>query len=96
MGVMMANWIRKWSVTKEANGKQYVVSEADDGSWGCSCPVWTFKRQFCKHINLVRHPPQGGHPTGYLVEKILDKPKVDRPPSALEILKANAIYGGVA
>lgn len=32
----------------------WVVSQAADGEWGCSCPVWKYRRKACKHIEEVR------------------------------------------
>ena len=33
----------------------YVVAQSQSGSWGCSCPAWTFHtpRHNCKHIESV-------------------------------------------
>lgn len=49
-------WIRRWRVVG-SSGSEYVVSLAECGSWGCSCPGWKFKRAprpDCKHIEATR------------------------------------------
>jgi SWIM zinc finger len=46
-------WVRKWEVPG-SNGGSYVVSVSDDGTWGCSCPRWKFKRVECGHILDVK------------------------------------------
>lgn len=48
----MARWIKKWDV-KGSAGNVYVVSIDDEGNYGCSCPVWKFKRKVCKHITYI-------------------------------------------
>jgi len=49
----MPKWTKKWDVPG-SNGKTWRVSIAEDGTWGCSCPVWKFRRQECHHIKLVQ------------------------------------------
>lgn len=46
-------WIKKWYV-QGSNGNQYTVALATDGTWGCSCPHWKFRRLECKHIRYIR------------------------------------------
>ncbi|GAH80784.1 unnamed protein product, partial [marine sediment metagenome] len=41
----------------------WIVAIDNDGHYGCSCPVWKFKRQECHHIKLVK---MGG---GGIIEK---------------------------
>lgn len=48
-------WVKKWFVE---NGK-YTVSLSDKNEYGCSCPVWKFRRIECKHIRNVRFNPDG-------------------------------------
>ena len=48
----MAKWVKKWDVDG-SNGNVYVVSIDDEGNYGCSCPVWKFKRKTCKHITYI-------------------------------------------
>ena len=50
----MARWVNKWQVESSTGDKSYTVSEADDGTFGCSCPVWKFRRQVCKHIVAIQ------------------------------------------
>ncbi len=47
-------WIRKWEVGSSSSDRAYVVSEADTGEFGCSCPHWINRRADCKHIQSVR------------------------------------------
>jgi len=46
-------WITKWSVPG-SKGKTWTVAINDSGEFGCSCPVWRFKRQECKHIRKIK------------------------------------------
>jgi hypothetical protein len=51
-------WIKKWNVESESGKGSYVVSLSDQNEWGCSCPVWKFRRQECKHIRRVKLDPE--------------------------------------
>jgi len=54
-----AKWIRKWRVpSHREGGGVYVVAQADDGTYGCSCPAWKFRRIECKHIRSVKLAPK--------------------------------------
>lgn len=47
-------WVKRWSVPSESNpSKSYVVAQNREGEFGCSCPVWIFRRKECKHIRNV-------------------------------------------
>lgn len=46
---MSQKWVQKWEVEGNS-GNIHTVSVSDDGTWGCSCPVWKFRRQTCHHI----------------------------------------------
>jgi hypothetical protein len=46
------NWVHRWFVNTHA-GKQYTVAMREDGSFGCSCPAWKFRREECKHIQKI-------------------------------------------
>jgi hypothetical protein len=46
-------WIERHEVTSSSLDRHYVVSLHRDGYWGCSCPVWKFRRLQCKHIEEV-------------------------------------------
>jgi len=47
-------WIKKWKVLRSTGDGYWIISVTKDGLWGCSCPVWKFKRHECKHITLVK------------------------------------------
>lgn len=47
-------WIEKYEVPKSKGTGSWIVSKSDTGQWGCSCPVWKFKREECKHIGAVK------------------------------------------
>lgn len=51
-----ARWSEYWAVSSESRaGVIYVVAKArKDGTWGCSCPRWIYKREDCKHIQAAR------------------------------------------
>jgi hypothetical protein len=49
-GKMSLVWIAKWQITGTT---KYTISISKEGSWGCSCPVWKFRREHCKHISFV-------------------------------------------
>ena len=53
-------WIKKWKVPSSSGNGTWTVSLSDEGTWGCSCPVWKFRRQECHHIKLVKNG--GGSP----------------------------------
>jgi hypothetical protein len=55
----MAKWQYKCEVPG-SKGATWVVSQAEDGTWGCSCPVWKFRRQECHHIADVKEDPPAG------------------------------------
>jgi hypothetical protein len=45
-------WVKRWTV-KGSNGKEWTVAIDKDGNYGCSCPVWKFRRQECHHITQI-------------------------------------------
>jgi len=50
-------WIEKYKVCSRSSRRPlqvYTVSLAKDGTWGCSCPSWRFRREQCKHIEDMR------------------------------------------
>ena len=51
----MSKWLRKWNVESHSSNRIYVVSESESGEWGCSCPVWKFRRLECKHIAEIKY-----------------------------------------
>lgn len=50
----MARWVRGWDVKSDMGRDTYRVSISDNEEWGCSCPVWKFRRKECKHILQVK------------------------------------------
>jgi hypothetical protein len=51
---MPDKWIKRWKVPSHSSDKVYTVAQDATGEYGCSCPVWKFKRQECKHIKEVK------------------------------------------
>ena len=50
-------WAERHSVPRSSGDGTWTVSRARDGTWGCSCPRWRFKREHCKHIDEVQSHP---------------------------------------
>lgn len=47
-------WQHRWYVPSESDpAKEYVVALSQDGKWGCTCPVYRFRKMACKHIQAV-------------------------------------------
>jgi len=57
MATKTDKWVKRWELPKSTGDGNWVVAIDKDGNYGCSCPVWKFKRQECHHIKLVK---QGG------------------------------------
>lgn len=52
---MTDKWKIRWKVPSESDpDKTYTVAQDAEGEYGCSCPVWKFRRQECKHIQAVK------------------------------------------
>jgi len=47
-------WVKRWEVPKSSGDGNWIVAIDKDGNYGCSCPVWKFKRQECHHIKLIK------------------------------------------
>ena len=48
-------WVKRWQVPSSSEaGRYWTVAIDRDGNWGCSCPVWKFRRQECHHIRTVQ------------------------------------------
>jgi len=47
-------WIKKWKVLSSSGNGDYIVAIDNEGNYGCSCPVWKFRRQECHHIKQVK------------------------------------------
>jgi phenylpyruvate tautomerase PptA (4-oxalocrotonate tautomerase family) len=52
-------WIQRWYVSKSTGDGQWCVAVDRDGIYGCSCPVWKFKKQECKHIRGIKAGMRG-------------------------------------
>ena len=50
-------WIRRWKIRNSKDTGDWTVAIDEDGNYGCSCPVWKFKRKECKHIRFVKENP---------------------------------------
>jgi hypothetical protein len=50
-----SKWAEYWAVQSASRPEvEYIIAKAHDGAFGCSCPRWKFKREFCKHIQQVQ------------------------------------------
>ncbi len=38
--------------------RKYIVSEMEDKTWRCSCPIWKFRRRQCHHIRKAQANPE--------------------------------------
>jgi len=74
-------WIKKWKVLRSSGDGFWTVSLSDEGTWGCSCPVWKFRRQECHHIKLVKNgggaPEEEVRKPDYVLAQV-NKPVFDR------------------
>jgi len=79
-------WVERWSVPSKSNPNQvYIVARNAHGEFACSCPVWKFRRQTCKHIQQVQN--QLARPVlgrAFLTE---DAPVEIRPPSRVSLIE---------
>jgi hypothetical protein len=46
-------WVKRWQI-EGSNGNTWTVAIDKEGGYGCSCPVWKFKREECHHILQVK------------------------------------------
>lgn len=46
-------WVKRWKING-SNGNIWTVAIDKDGNYGCSCPIWKFKREECHHILQVK------------------------------------------
>jgi hypothetical protein len=51
---MADRWVKRWYIPKSSGEGTWTVAVDRLGNWGCSCPVWKFKRLECHHIKLVK------------------------------------------
>jgi len=81
-------WIKRWEVPKSSGDGNWVVALDKDGNYGCSCPIWKFKRQECHHIKQIKM--NGGKEVAlqekpeYRLAKV-NKPKLDEATNRLLI-----------
>jgi hypothetical protein len=47
-------WVKRWKVNSDNGNGEYTVAVDLKGNYGCSCPVWKFRRQECKHIIQIK------------------------------------------
>jgi hypothetical protein len=57
LGVVRDRYQARYSVPRSSGDKTWTVSQTTKGDWRCSCPVWRFKREQCKHIAAVQDDP---------------------------------------
>lgn len=50
-------WRKRWQIGKSTGDGYWTVAVDKDGNYGCSCPVWKFRRDRCKHIQYVQANP---------------------------------------
>lgn len=106
----MARWIRYWEVESSnplSETKTWRVSQAQDGSFGCSCPAWKFAKApkpDCKHIRFIRtklRPENVGNENFYRQVPIQNLPIVQtqqrmRPLTDQEKKRVDRILLGIA
>jgi len=51
---MSDRWVKRWEI-EGSNGHIWIVALDKDGNYGCSCPIWKFKRRECHHILQVKN-----------------------------------------
>lgn len=49
---MSDRWVKRWKV--QGTDNEWTVAVDKNGNYGCSCPVWKFRRQECHHIKQVK------------------------------------------
>ena len=47
-------WIKRFKVQSSSGNGDYIVAIDKEGNYGCSCPVWKFRRQECHHIKQIK------------------------------------------
>jgi len=47
-------WIKRFKVKSSSGNGYYIVAIDKEGNYGCSCPVWKFRRQECHHIRQIK------------------------------------------
>lgn len=52
--MVMKKWINRWNIPSSTSDGTWTVAMDRDGNYGCSCPVWKFRREECHHIRQVK------------------------------------------
>ena len=67
----------RWGVSGSA-AMPYIVSEAKDGNWACSCMAWTrnHPREDCKHIMRVKLQDQFEHGARFAPATVASTPSL--------------------
>jgi len=64
---MVDKWIKRWEVPKSSGEGVWIVALDKQGNYGCSCPLWKFRREECHHILQVKN--NGGEQVKNLTEE---------------------------
>jgi hypothetical protein len=64
------NWVKRWEVQGSRKDSSWTVAINEKGEYGCSCPVWKYKRIECKHIIRIKAQERDG-----VIEKLPEKIK---------------------
>lgn len=70
-------WVKRWKVPSSSGNGDWIVAIDKEGNYGCSCPVWKFRRQECHHIKLVK--TGGGSPITHIERPAYVLAKVHKP-----------------
>jgi len=81
-------WVKKWTVLSNSDpDKYYTVSQADDGTCGCSCRHWIFRRKECSHIAYIKttkpEPNSKPRPKPTIIPAKVSKPTYDEKDNLL-------------
>jgi hypothetical protein len=85
---MADRWVKRWKVPRSDGQGFWTVAVDKNGVFGCSCPVWKFKRVECHHI--IRVKANGGQEFSlkprpqYVLAQVL-KPRYDEARNTLLI-----------
>ena len=69
----MPQWVSSWAVPRSDGKGDWTVSIAADGTWGCDCPQWKFRRLQCKHIQATKADMADQPTSGTLSRSLLKK-----------------------
>ena len=51
---MADKWIKRWKIPKSNGNGFWTIAIDKNGNYGCSCPVWIYRRLECHHIIQVK------------------------------------------